>query len=45
MQNFTVSIAEANFSVTLDAQATKIVEGTQEPIQEVLLNGTRLIRN
>ncbi len=28
VQNFTVFIAEANFSVTLDAQATKIVEGT-----------------
>ncbi len=45
VQNFVVSTAGTNFSVTLDAQGQKIVQGTAVPTQEVLLNGTTLIRN
>ncbi len=45
VQNFTVSLTGTNFSVILDAQGRRIVQGTPVPTQEVLLNGTTLIRN
>lgn len=45
VRNFTISTSGTNFSITLDARGTKIVQGTQIPTQEILLNGTTLIRN
>jgi len=38
-------VASGSFTVTLDAQGTRIVQGSPVPLQEVLLNGRILLRN
>ncbi len=40
-----IDIASGDFTATLDTQATRIVQGSAVPQQEVLLNGRILLRN
>ncbi len=43
--NAAIDGASGNFTVTLDTQGTRIVQGSAVPQQEVLLNGRILLRN
>ncbi len=43
--NATINTTTGNFATTLDAQGTRIVQGSPVPQQEILLNGTTLVRN
>ncbi len=43
--NVAIDGPSGNFTVTLDAQGTRIVQGSPVPQQEVLLNGRILLRN
>lgn len=45
VETFDVSLSGAEFTVTLKAKGTLVVQGTTVPSQEILLPGTVLIRN
>lgn len=45
VETFDVALSSSNFTATLKAKGTQVVQGTSVPAQEVLLPGQALVRN